>query len=124
MPSIQHVYRRGSVYWWRRRFPAQLVTHACGRRSLRHFQASLGVREIEVARSLAAHLTGWSEVVFSQVKTGMLSASEINSVLQGELKRLRIKFAALSALEENTSCGICGNFVESAVINQEVEIHR
>lgn len=99
MPTIQHVHRRGAVYWWRRRLPVACPLRTCGKRHPRHVQASLGVREIGAARALAAHLTAWSEVVFERMKTGMLSASECNSVLQAEIKRLRARFGALSAID-------------------------
>lgn len=89
MPTIQHVHRRGGVYWWRRRLPVALPLLTCGKHPPCHVQASLGVREIGAARSLAAHLTARSEVVFEWMKAGMLSASECNSVLQAEIKRRR-----------------------------------
>jgi hypothetical protein len=57
------------------------------------------VRELWVARRLAAHLTAWSEHVFADVRTGMLQQHEVNSLLQGEIHRLRRKFSAQSAYD-------------------------
>jgi len=57
------------------------------------------VRELSAARSLASHLTAWSEGVLARVKAGMLSTGEANSILQGEIRRLRSRFAAQSALD-------------------------
>jgi hypothetical protein len=50
-----------------------------------------------MARPLAAHLTAWSETLFAQARLGMLSAVEINRLLQGEIARLRSKYTAMAA---------------------------
>src|ERR1700690_81342 len=99
MAAITHVFRRGAVYWWRRRLPRRGRAHDCGERSQEYIQGSLGVREIGVARRLAAHLTAWSERLFADSRAGMLQQTEVNSLLQGELHRLRRKFAAQSACD-------------------------
>lgn len=99
MAAITHVFRRGAVYWWRRRLPRHGRAHVCGERSQEYIQGSLGVRELGVARRLAAHLTAWSERLFADSRAGMLQQTEINSLLQGELHRLRRKFSAQSACD-------------------------
>ena len=95
MSITPYLFRRGAVYWWRRRLPATPKT--CGRRPPAHVQASLGVREIALARPLAAHLTAWSEDTFAALRTGMLSTDQMNRLLQDQVAGLRSKHAALSA---------------------------
>lgn len=92
---IPYLFRRGAVYWWRRRRPAG--PEICGSSPPSHVQVSLGVRELALARQLAAQLTVRSEDVFALVRLGMLNAAETNALLQGEIARLRSKYAALSA---------------------------
>jgi hypothetical protein len=99
MAAIIHVFRRGAVYWWRRRLPQGRLGRNWGERPQKHIQASLGVRELWVARRLAAHLTAWSEYVFAHSSAGMLQQTEINTLFQAELRRLRRKFAAQAACD-------------------------
>jgi hypothetical protein len=56
MPAVPYVFRRGAVYWWRRRLP-----QGCGGRPDGSVQLSLAVRDLSAARPLAAHLTAVSE---------------------------------------------------------------
>lgn len=92
MPALSHLFRRGAVHWWRRRLPCP-----CGGSRPGSVQLSLGVRELGTARRLATHLTARSEIVFAKVRSGMLTQQQSNTILQGELQRLREKFASHNA---------------------------
>lgn len=98
MSIAPYLFRRGAVYWWRRRLPTN--TQTCGSRARIHLQASLGVRELASARTLSAHLTAWSETAFAAMRTGMLASDQINTLLQGEIGRLRTRYAALAAIDQ------------------------
>ena len=51
MTAIQHVFRRGSVYWWRRRLP-----NGTGARAWMRLELSLNTKEMELARRIAPEL--------------------------------------------------------------------
>jgi hypothetical protein len=65
MATIQHVYKRGSVYWWRRRLPLGMGVHA----SLR-LELSLNTKELERARVVAPEVTLASHRLLSMVVDG------------------------------------------------------
>jgi hypothetical protein len=48
---VQHVFRRGAVYWWRRR-----LLKKAGERELAPIAISLRTRDLSKARTVAAHL--------------------------------------------------------------------
>ena len=52
MGAVQHVFRRGATYWWRRR-----LIKKTGESALAPIAISLGTREPVAARTIAAHLT-------------------------------------------------------------------
>ena len=71
MGAVQHVFRRGTTYWWRRR-----LIKKNGERSLAPIAISLQTRERVVARTIAAHLTLESDRILREGRRWMLSAQQ------------------------------------------------
>lgn len=56
MRAVQHVFRRGAVYWWRRR-----IVQKVGESDRAPIAISLNTSELFLARTIAADLTLESE---------------------------------------------------------------
>ncbi|WP_436098495.1 DUF6538 domain-containing protein [Pararhizobium sp. LjRoot238] len=62
MAAIQHVFKRGSVYWWRRRLPNG--TSSC---ALIRIELSLNTKNMEPAKLIASEVTLASVVTLTPV---------------------------------------------------------
>jgi uncharacterized protein DUF6538 len=89
--AAQHVFRRGAVYWWRRR-----LLKKNGEREL---AISLRTRELPIARTIAAHLSVASDGVLRQEKLKVLSAFQVRSILESVARSQLSKLDRLAALE-------------------------
>lgn len=69
MGAVQHVFRRGAIYWWRRR-----ILQKVGERERAPIAISMNTSELFMARTIAAHLTLESERIMQEGKRKMLSA--------------------------------------------------
>lgn len=76
MGAVQHVFRRGAVYWWRRR-----IVQKVGESDRAPVAISLQTREPLVARTIAAHLTLESDRMLREGYRSMLSAQQVKSLL-------------------------------------------
>ncbi|MGO9770307.1 MAG: DUF6538 domain-containing protein [Roseiarcus sp.] len=101
MPAVCHVLRRGAVYYWRRRFPAAPGTGPGG-----VLIVSLGTKNQDEARRLAAALTHTSEPLLEEARRGELSPAEAQAIMLAvaleqieTLKRAAIADRALSRPE-------------------------
>ena len=94
MRAIQHVFRRGDTYWWRRR-----VTKSSGERVRQPIAASLRTREPATARMIAARLTLTSEQILSQESCNMLSKAQVRSLLATTVSDHLQKLNRIAAIE-------------------------
>lgn len=78
MGAVQHVFRRGDVYWWRRRIGP---SHVPGDRVRQPIAVSPRTRERATARLIAAHLMLASEQRKSDRPQAMLTAQQARSIL-------------------------------------------
>ncbi|CCF18277.1 protein of unknown function [Pseudorhizobium banfieldiae] len=76
MASIQHVFKRGSVYWWRRRLPI-----GTGRCAWVRVELSLQTKELELARSVASEVTLASHRLLPGLIRTMFSAEDAKHIL-------------------------------------------
>lgn len=76
MSMIPHVFRRGAIYYWRRRLPCD------GRCRMGCVSVSLRTADTRLARMKAISLTARSLADFEQVRRGMLSREQINAVIR------------------------------------------
>lgn len=76
MTRIQHVFKRGSVYWWRRRF--QVGT---GARDWVRIELSLHTKEIDQAKTIALEVTRSSQYLFISLKHKMISVLDAKRIL-------------------------------------------
>jgi len=76
MASIQHVFKRGSVYWWRRRLPI-----GTGRCAWVRVELSLQTKELELARSVASEVTLASHRLLPGLIRTMISAEDAKRIL-------------------------------------------
>lgn len=74
--SVQYVFRRGAVYWWRRRLPVQPRT---GCRL--GIEVSLRTKSLHIARSIAAEVTRASEHLIHGMSQSMISADDARRIL-------------------------------------------
>lgn len=93
MGAVQHVFRRGATYWWRRR-----LIQKCGERGRAPVAISLQTREPLVARTIAAHLTLESDRILREGYRSMLSAQQVKSLLATAVSDLH-KLNRVAALE-------------------------
>ena len=76
MSNVQYVFRRGAVYWWRRRLPVQLRADFCS-----GIEVSLRTKSLHIARSIAAEVTRVSEHLLQGMKQSMISADDARRIL-------------------------------------------
>jgi len=76
MAAIQHVYKRGSVYWWRRRLPNG--TTSC---ALIRIELSLNTKYLEPAKLIASEVTLASERLLPDLRCNMISAEDAKKIL-------------------------------------------
>ncbi|WP_159947145.1 hypothetical protein [Rhizobium sp. 18065] len=76
MTAVQHVFKRGSVYWWRRRLPV-----GTGRHDWVRLEVSLETKELDRARRIAPEVTLASHRLQSDLKTKMIPADVARQIL-------------------------------------------
>ncbi|MBR1237137.1 DUF6538 domain-containing protein [Bradyrhizobium sp. AUGA SZCCT0182] len=95
MRVVQHVFRRGAVYWWRRR-----LLKKAGERELAPIAISLRTRDLSKARTIAAHLAVASDGILRQEEgREVLSAVQVRSMLESVARTHLAKLDRLAALE-------------------------
>ena len=77
MRAVQHVFRRGDVYRWRRR-----LLKKAGESGLAPIALSLGTRELSKARTIAAHLAVASDGILRQEGRDVLSPIQVRAMLE------------------------------------------
>jgi hypothetical protein len=73
-----HLWRRGAMYYWRRRLPTALAT--CQKRP--HVFVSLGMREPHIARALAVQLDAAFGAIVMTLDPTFLSKTQLNGMLR------------------------------------------
>jgi hypothetical protein len=91
---VQHVFRRGAVYWWRRR-----LLKKTGERELAPIAISLRTRDLSKARTIAAHLAVASDGILRQEGRDVLSPVQVRSMLESVARAYLAKLDRLAALE-------------------------
>src|SRR6185437_9386062 len=91
--GIQHVFRRGAVYWWRR------LLKKTGEREFVPIAISLRTRDLSKARTIAAHLTVASNDILRQEGREVLSPVQVRSMLESVARAHLTKLDRLAALE-------------------------
>jgi hypothetical protein len=71
--AVQHVFRRGAVYWWRRR-----VLKKPGESERVTMAISMQTSELGIARTIAAHLTLESDRILREGSLAMLPAKTLS----------------------------------------------
>ncbi|TYO64255.1 hypothetical protein FXV83_23070 [Bradyrhizobium hipponense] len=95
MRVVQHVFRRGAVYWWRRR-----LLKKAGERELAPIAISLRTRDLSKARTIAAHLAVASDGILRQEEgREVLSPVQVRSMLESVARTHLAKLDRLAALE-------------------------
>ena len=94
MRVVQHVFRRGAVYWWRRR-----LLKKTGERELAPVAISLRTRDPSKARTIAAHLAVASDGILRQEGREVLSPVQVRSMLGSVARTHLAKLDRLAALE-------------------------
>ena len=96
--AVQHVVRRGAVYWWRRR-----VCQKVGETARTTIAISLRTTNLGLAWTIAAHLTHESERVMRRENVEMLSAEQTKAMLTSVARAHLAKLDRVAALEISTS---------------------
>ena len=133
MVRATHIFRRGAIYYWRKRIPIGTLKN----RPNTYLQVSLCVSELKAAKHIAVSVNFESERLFDLMKQGLLTKDEATSWLQHHVRERRDKIkqvrlfasadATPRALEENKNgdylAGVVYQFVASdgvhAVFNEE-----
>jgi hypothetical protein len=92
--AVQHVFRRGAVYWWRRR-----VCEKVGETARTTIAISLRTTNLGLARTIAAHLTHESERMIRRETGEMLSAEQTKAMLTSVARAHLAKLDRVAALE-------------------------
>jgi integrase len=115
MALCQHVYRRGGIYWWRRRLAAE--DGSC------YVHVSLRVGDPNRARQIARRLGAEADRVVELVRKGMLRADQQKEILQrfikeqaGELDRV-----AFNATLGSQRLGDDGEIVDQIGLRRQIE---
>lgn len=102
MRVVQHVFRRRSMYWWRRRLLKKV-----GESELAPIAISLRTRDLSKARTIAAHLAVASDGILRQEGREVLSPVQVRSMLESVARVHLAKLDRLAALE--TADGIAAD---------------
>lgn len=94
MRAVQHVVRRGGVYWWRRR-----VCKKVGETERTTIAISMRTTNLGLARTIAAHLTHESERLMRRENGEMLSAEQTKAMLTSVARAHLAKLDRVAALE-------------------------
>ncbi|CUX29335.1 MULTISPECIES: site-specific integrase [Rhizobium/Agrobacterium group] len=93
MATIQHVYKRGSVYWWRRRLPLGTGVHAWVR-----LEISLHTKELGRARVVAPEVTLASHRLLPSLRHNMISPEDAKKILIQAAKQHSFHLDAMMAI--------------------------
>src|SRR5664279_3068823 len=91
--AVQHVVRRGAIYWWRRR-----VCKKVGETERTTIAISMRTPNLGLARTIAAHLTHESERMMRE-NGEMLSAEQTKAMLTSVARAHLAKLDRVAALE-------------------------
>jgi integrase len=91
---VQYVFRRGAIYWWRRR-----LLKKTGEGELTPVAISLRTRDLSKARTIAAHLAVASDGILRQEGRDVLSPVQVRSMLESVARAHLAKLDRLAALE-------------------------
>ncbi|MCK1621205.1 hypothetical protein IVA96_32485 [Bradyrhizobium sp. 159] len=94
MRVVQYVFRRGAVYWWRRR-----LLKKTGEGELTPVAISLRTRDLSKARTIAAHLAVASDGILRQEGRDVLSPVQVRSILESVARAHLAKLDRLAILE-------------------------
>ncbi|MGV1899319.1 DUF6538 domain-containing protein [Agrobacterium sp. 22-3674b3] len=94
MAIAQHVFKRGSVYWWRRRLP-----NGTDPRVFLLIEISLRTKNIEQAKFSAARLTLISERLFREMRAMMIKPDDVKRILMEVAKTCTAVLDSHSVLE-------------------------
>ncbi|MCA2378059.1 DUF6538 domain-containing protein [Agrobacterium sp. 22-211-1] len=94
MAVAQNVFKRGSVYWWRRRLP-----DGTSSRALVLVEVSLRTKHVEQAKFSAARLTLISEQLFRELRAMMIKPDDVKRILIEVAKTCTTVLDSHSALE-------------------------
>ena len=95
MSVVQHVFRRGAVYWWRRR-----LLKKTGERELAPIAISLRTSDLSKARTIAAHLAVASDGILRQPEgSEVLSPVQVRLMLESVARSHLAKLDRLAVLE-------------------------
>lgn len=94
MSKIQHVFKRGSVYWWRRRLPIGSGAHDYLR-----VEVSLHTKSQRQAKTVSAEITRMSEALLPRMRRGMISADDAKKILTKVALAHSAKLDAIAATE-------------------------
>jgi hypothetical protein len=100
--AVQHVFRRGATYWWRRR-----LIKKTGESELAPVAISLRTRDLSKARIIAAHMAVASDRILRQQGREVLSPVQVRSMLESVAEAHLGKLDRLAALE--TADGIAAD---------------
>lgn len=76
MSAAPYVFKRGAVYWWRRRLP-----NGTDSRALVPTEISLNTKELHEAKKIAADVTQASERLLPLLRDKMISAEDAKKIL-------------------------------------------
>ena len=93
MRAVQHVFRRGAIYWWRRR-----VLKNPGESERLTIAISMQTSELRMARTIAAHLTLESDRILREGPSAMLSSMQVKTMLTTVASNHLRKLARVSTL--------------------------
>lgn len=93
MALVQHVFKRGSVFWWRRRLPNRTDSRAL------LIEISLRTNSLERARLLAAEITLVSEHLIRDIRRQMIDPQDAKKILTSIAVKHSAKLDAVAASE-------------------------
>ncbi|MDB5550462.1 MAG: hypothetical protein JWL86_446, partial [Rhizobium sp.] len=94
MGAIQYVFKRGSIYWWRRRLP-----NGTDCRALVSTEISLNTKNLDEAKLVAAEMTLASEKLRPLLKDKMISPEDAKSILVAVALKHSAKLDSVAANE-------------------------
>ena len=110
MAVAQYVFKRGAIYWWRRRLP-----DGTGSRALLLIEISLRTKFLERAKRLAAEITLVSEHLIRDIRQEMIDPDDAKKILIKVAKKhsaeLDVTAAAEVANGEDVEASRCSDIV-------------
>ncbi|MBL0370886.1 site-specific integrase [Rhizobium sp. KVB221] len=94
MGAVQYVFKRGAVYWWRRRLP-----NGTEFRALVSTEISLNTKNLDEAKRIAAELTVTSEKIIPLLRDKMISEDHARQILKKVALAHSAKLDAVAANE-------------------------